>query len=97
IKQFDLSNVEDEMNQIYGRGVSNFALQGVYKGQQIRKEQGIPLDAKVVLSVGEVNKNKNHKVGIEALAKLSNPNIYYVICGRGPLMEAHKELAKKLG
>ena len=96
IKQFDLSSVEDEMTKIYG-GVSNLAIQGVYKGQQIRKELGIPLDAKVVLSVGEVNKNKNHKVGIEALAKLNDPDVYYVICGRGPLTEAHKELAQELG
>lgn len=51
----------------------------------------------MVLSVGEVNKNKNHKVGIEALAKLRDKNTYYVICGRGPLMEAHKELAQSLG
>ena len=92
IKQFDLSSVEDERG-----GVRNLVLQGVYKGQRIRKELGIPLDAKVVLSVGEVNKNKNHKVGIEALAKLRDKNTYYVICGRGPLMEAHKELAQSLG
>ena len=97
IKQFDLSSVEDEMTKIYGGGVKNFALQGVYRGQQIRKEFGIPLDAKVILSVGEVNKNKNHKVGIEALAKLKDQNTYYVICGRGPLMKAHKELAQSLG
>lgn len=97
IKQFDLSSVEDEMSKIYGGGVRNLVLQGVYKGQKIRKELGIPLDAKVVLSVGEVNKNKNHKVGIEALAKLRDKNTYYVICGRGPLMEAHKELAQSLG
>lgn len=96
IKQFDLSSVEDEMSKIYG-GVRDLVLQGVYKGQRIRKELGIPLDAKVVLSVGEVNKNKNHKVGIEALAKLRDKNTYYVICGRGPLMEAHKELAQSLG
>ena len=51
----------------------------------------------MVLSVGEVNKNKNHKVGIEALAKLNDPDVYYVVCGRGPLMNAHKELAKELG
>ena len=98
IKQFDLSSVEEEMIQIYRGGrVSSLALQGVYKGQQIRKELGIPLGAKVILSVGEVNKNKNHKVGIKALAKLNDKNIYYVVCGRGPLMEAHKELAYKLG
>ena len=96
IKQFDLSSVEDEMSKIYG-GVRNLVLQGVYKGQRIRKELGIPLNAKVILSVGEVDKNKNHKVGIEALAKLRDKNTYYVICGRGPLMEAHKELAQSLG
>lgn len=95
IKQFDLSSVEDEMARIYGGGY--LALQGVYKGQQIRKELGIPLDAKVVLSVGEVNKNKNHKVGIEALAELNDPDVCYVICGCGPLMENHKELAQSLG
>ena len=98
IKQFDLSSVEDEMSKIYGGGIRNhLVLQGVYKGQRIRKELGIPLNAKVILSVGEVNKNKNHKVGIEALAKLRDKNTYYVICGRGPLMEAHKELAQSLG
>lgn len=98
IKQFDLSSVEDEMSKIYGGGVRNhLVLQGVYKGQRIRKELGIPLNAKVILSVGEVNKNKNHKVGIEALAKLRDKNTYYVICGRGPLMEVHKELAQSLG
>ena len=97
IKQFDLSSVEDEMSKIYGGGVRNLVLQGVYKGPRIRKELGIPLNAKVILSVGEVNKNKNHKVGIEALAKLRDKNTYYVICGRGPLMEAHKELAQSLG
>ena len=83
--------------QKFTGGVRNLALQGVYKGQKIRKELGIPLNAKVILSVGEVNKNKNHKVGIEALAKLKDKNTYYVICGRGPLMEAHKELAQSLG
>mgnify|MGYP001623802249 CR=1 FL=1 len=80
-----------------GYGVSNLTLQGVYKGQQIRKELGISLDAKVEFSVSEINKNKNHKVGIEALAKLNDPDVYYMICGRGPLMDVHKELAKELG
>lgn len=83
--------------QKFTGGGRNLVLQRVYKGQRIRKEFGIPLNAKVILSVGEVNKNKNHKVGIEALAKLRDKNTYYVICGRGPLMEAHKELAQSMG
>ena len=51
----------------------------------------------VILSVGEVNKNKNHKVGIEALAKLHDKHAWYVVCGRGPLVEEHIALAQSLG
>ena len=47
--------------------------------------------------MGEVNKNKNHRTAVEAIARLCNPNIYYVICGRGPLLEEHKNLARHLG
>jgi len=62
-----------------------------------RKELGIPQEAFVVLSVGELNKNKNHETVIRAIAKLNNPNIYYVICGVGLLKEYLKSLSKKLG
>ena len=61
----------------------------------LRAELGIPNDATVLLSVGEVNANKNHKVVIKALPAFSNT--WYVICGRGPLIEQHKKLAHSLG
>lgn len=61
-----------------------------------RKEIGIPEDSFVVLSVGELNKNKNHEVIIKAIAKLNNPKIHYVICGKGPLENYLKELAEQL-
>jgi len=67
------------------------------KRANIRAELGIPADATVLLSVGEVNENKNHRVVIEALSKLENTNVHYVICGCGPLEESHKLLAKELG
>ena len=50
----------------------------------------------MILSVGEVNKNKNHKIGIEALAQLKDKSVYYVICGRGFLIENYKELTQSL-
>lgn len=61
--------------------------------QKIRAELGIPLDATVLLSVGEVNVNKNHKAVIEAMPG----ECWYVVCGRGPLVEEHKRLAESLG
>lgn len=65
--------------------------------EKIRKEFGIPVDATVLLSVGELNKNKNHRVVFQALSQLKNNNIYYIICGRGPLMQKYRDLAKSLG
>lgn len=62
-----------------------------------RQEIGAPQDSFVVLSVGELNKNKNHEVVIRAIAKLNNPKIHYVICGRGPLEKHLNKLAKELG
>jgi glycosyltransferase involved in cell wall biosynthesis len=61
-----------------------------------RQEFGLPEDAFVVLSVGELNKNKNHEIIIRAIAKLNNPNIHYVICGKGPLESYLKKLSTEL-
>jgi glycosyltransferase involved in cell wall biosynthesis len=57
-----------------------------------RKELNVASEAFVVLSVGELNKNKNHEVIIKALAEIKNPNIYYIICGQGKLESYLKEL-----
>jgi len=37
----------------------------------------------LVLSVGELNVNKNQQVIIRAIAKLKNKNIHYILCGKG--------------
>lgn len=48
-----------------------------------REELNIPLDAFLMISVGELNANKNNSVVISAMAKLKNPNIHYILCGIG--------------
>lgn len=62
-----------------------------------RKKIGIPENAILLFSVGELNKNKNHQVIIRAMAKLNNPNIHYVIAGQGQLCAYLEKLAKDLG
>lgn len=61
-----------------------------------RKELGLSKDNIVLLSVGELNKNKNHEVIIRALSKLNNSNIHYIIAGRGNLNQYLYELSKSL-
>lgn len=62
-----------------------------------RKELGVPKDAFLVLSVGEMSVRKNQEVVIKAISKTKKDDIYYVICGVGALEDYLKELAKKEG
>ena len=65
--------------------------------EEKRKELHIPKDAFLLVSVGELNWNKNHKVVLEALGKLKEENLYYVICGEGIEKDSLKEQVKQLG
>lgn len=56
-----------------------------------RRELGIPENAFLLLSVGELNENKNHQIVIHELVQLRNSNIHYLIAGEGPL---HDDLIK---
>lgn len=60
-----------------------------------RKEIGVPEDAFLLLSVGELNKNKNHEAIIRILPGL--PGVHYVIAGEGELRGYLTDLAKQLG
>jgi len=62
-----------------------------------REEIGIPEDAILLVSVGELNSNKNQKVIVEALFNLKNDNVYYIIVGKGCNEKALKKLAENYG
>lgn len=65
--------------------------------EQARREFNLNEEDYVLLSVGELNNNKNHKVIIEALAEVNDKNIKYVIVGRGSKLEELDSLVKTLG
>lgn len=58
---------------------------------------GIPKHAWILLSVGELNKGKNHQMAIEALAALNKKDVYYLICGKGILHDKLQRCADDLG
>lgn len=64
---------------------------------QKRQEIGVGKDDVMMLSVGELNKNKNHEVVLRAMAKLGRKDVHYVIAGRGVLKDYLENLAKGLG
>lgn len=62
-----------------------------------RREIGVPEDAFLMLSVGELNENKNHQVVVRALAELKSNMAYYAIAGTGDTEDELNKLAAQLG
>ena len=62
-----------------------------------RAELNIPEDAFVLVSVGELNTNKNNRVIISAMEKLNKSNLHYVLCGVGDQELNLKNQAAKSG
>lgn len=62
-----------------------------------RREIGIPEEAVLLFSVGELNENKNHQIVIRALAKINDPKVHYAIAGIGDKNEYLLNFAESLG
>ena len=60
-------------------------------------ELGLSPNKRIILSVGEVNKNKNHEVVIRAISKIKDLDVQYVIAGEGPQKEYLYRLADNYG
>ena len=60
---------------------------------ELKKELGLPKEGFILLSVGELNKNKNHSVVIKALSELGRKDIHYIIAGVGSLKNELEKLA----
>lgn len=92
-KTFYAKNIE----YVPGVGIDVKKIQSVkVDKEQKRKELGISMKDTVLLSVGELNNNKNHIIPIKALAEIKNKNIFYLIAGNGPLKNYLQKEIKKL-
>lgn len=79
---------------IHGAGV-NVGVQVDINRAEKRRSIGAPEDAFVIVSAGELNKNKNTEVVVRALKDM--PGAHYVACGVGPEKENLEKLAEELG
>ncbi len=61
---------------------------------EVRQQLGLSPTASMLLSVGEINQNKNHIVVLKAMAKLQDVSIHYYICGAGALEQKLKTFAQ---
>ncbi len=95
-KKFDIRNLKDIMSEIYqGGGYKH--LKAVLLRQKKREELGVGLDDFCILSVGELNVNKNHQVIIRALKEMDDLKTKYFIAGKGEQKKKLDKLIKELG
>ena len=80
-----------------GVGIDTDSIKNLVPKEEKREELGISVKDKIVLSIGELNKNKNHEVILRAIASLDRTDIHYVICGRGNQEKHLLEVAKQVG
>ena len=79
-----------------GVGIDPSRFENTADRSEKRRELHLPEDAVVLLSVGELNDNKNQHVIVRALAQLQNPNVHYVLVGTGTTRDSLLTLAKEL-
>ena len=83
---------------VHGIGLDLSRFQNHNDAQKaMRKEFLLNSNEKLVISVGELDNNKNHITVIRALANLSRRDWKYVICGVGPNKDILMQEAARLG
>ncbi len=80
-----------------GLDINTFYYRKNFPRDEYRNALGIGKEDYMVLSVGELNDNKNHVLVIKAIAALNNKKVHYFIAGVGNNRDKYTDLANKLG
>ena len=81
---------------IHGTGVDTRRLYP--KGEtDLRKEIRAGENAFIILTVGELNRNKNQQVILKAIAVLEDKEIHYVLCGKGDQRARLERMSRQFG
>lgn len=81
---------------VHGAGVKTGVTVATGREEK-RAELGIPQNAFVVVSAGDLVKYKNNSVIIEAVAKMQDLDVHYILCGEGDKRQEWTHLAQQLG
>ncbi|WP_296880380.1 glycosyltransferase [Thomasclavelia sp.] len=81
-----------KVEYVPGIGIDIDAIKNIrVNKEEIKKSLKIPSENKILISVGELSKRKNHELVIKALK--NKPNITYLICGQGNLKDYLEKIA----
>lgn len=82
---------------VHGVGIDTGKCEGLTVDKERKRlEIGVPAHCTLILSVGELNDNKNQEVVIRAIKKTEDKTIHYAIAGSGTGKDYLENLIKKL-
>jgi len=87
----------DKVSVVYnGVDVGRFADR--VSREESRRNLGLPLDAQIIVQVGNLRKVKDHQTAIRAFDRVhrARPNTFLVLVGDGPEMPASRDLTRYL-
>ena len=83
---------------VHGIGLNVARMQSPVRSRnEVRKEFGLKNNDSFIVSIGELDDNKNHITVIRALEKLGHKDFKYVVCGVGPNKNVLQDEATRLG
>ena len=83
---------------VHGVGLNVARMQNPSRSrEQMREEFGLTESDKFIVSIGELDDNKNHITVIKALATLGRKDFKYVVCGVGPNKDMLLAEAERMG
>lgn len=86
------------LRYVHGVGIDLSEYDGVERYRDKKREElGLRKDDIAVISVGELNRNKNNMVIVKAMAEIKNKNLHYYLCGVGEEQEAINSFASEHG
>lgn len=81
---------------IHGIGINTERLTQSENKSNIRQELHLSEEDFIILSVGELNANKNQQVIIKAISEINDKSIHYLLCGKGDQLKHLQDLSKEL-
>lgn len=99
VKNYTFENSNEVMKKLYDKS-SFFGgskhLTRVLNTEMLREKLKFKSADFIIVSVGELNKNKNHEIVMRAIARIGNQKMKYIICGQGVLRDYLRVLSEEL-
>lgn len=84
--------------KVHGVGITLSEYEDIFVDKhKKRAELGLKESDFVCISAGDIVERKNYTIAIDAIAKVKNPNLHYLICGVGPEQKKLEAQVKALG